>query len=148
MTIAAGTLWWTAPENPKEIIDYAADIYSFGVVLTQLDTLELPYHNVNLSNFAIMSSVLDGTLRPVDSCEPWYKNLVDKCLDRDPNKRPTAMEIVLILSARFKTKAKISFSDVASTQVDRLKQLMQESIQRKSLPWFQDHCLKQRLNAN
>ncbi|OQR87718.1 kinase [Thraustotheca clavata] len=81
----------------------ASDIYSFGVVLTELDTLELPYANLGLSPFKIFDRIRRGKLAPKISsnCEPWLQSLIEHCLSFDPNKRPTAKEVIDILQNRF-----------------------------------------------
>ncbi|EQC36090.1 hypothetical protein SDRG_06209 [Saprolegnia diclina VS20] len=96
MTTGAGTRAWTAPEvfTSGGTYDYAADIYSFGVILTELETLQVPYAGMNL--FAIIDGVRSGELRPSVSadCAPWFKELVDDCLSFDPTKRSTAIAII------------------------------------------------------
>ncbi|OQR84974.1 kinase [Thraustotheca clavata] len=96
----AGTPLWEAPEILRgEKYDYAADIYSFGVILTELDTLQLPYSNLQLGAWAIMDKVKKGTLRPSlsNNCEPWLRNLAEMCLAYDPKSRPSAQNIVNML---------------------------------------------------
>ncbi|OQS04362.1 serine/threonine-protein kinase TNNI3K, partial [Thraustotheca clavata] len=103
MTQATGTLSWTAPEILKgRHYGFSADIYSFGVVLTELDTLEMPYFNIEITPLKFLKGVCSGKLRPVVSgeCPAWYKKLVEKCLANDPKKRPTALEIVDIIYDR------------------------------------------------
>ncbi|OQS07769.1 serine/threonine-protein kinase TNNI3K isoform X6 [Thraustotheca clavata] len=108
MTQGACTLYWIAPEvlNGGRY-DCAADIYSFGVVLTELDTLESPYSRLGLNPYQILDGVRNGTLRPSVSttCSSWYKDLVDKCLLHDPSERPTALEIVDIIQANLFSKS-------------------------------------------
>ncbi|OQS04964.1 kinase [Thraustotheca clavata] len=102
MTQGADTLYWTAPEVLQEShYGFQSDIYSFGVLLTELDTLDMPYSNLNLSGLSILYKVSDGTLRPELSgkCAPWYKNLAEKCLANDPTQRPTELGIIEIIGA-------------------------------------------------
>ncbi|OQS00003.1 kinase [Thraustotheca clavata] len=68
----------TAPEILRgESYDYPADIYSFGAG-------------------GIVEGVKNRSLRPClsDTCEPWLKELADKCLLHDPKQRPSAQNIV------------------------------------------------------
>ncbi|KDO17349.1 hypothetical protein SPRG_17220, partial [Saprolegnia parasitica CBS 223.65] len=67
MTSHAGTTSWMAPEVLRvpgdegmgRVYTIAADIYSFGVVLTELDTLRLPYEDVE-ERWSIMEKVPHG----------------------------------------------------------------------------------------
>ncbi|KDO25044.1 TKL protein kinase [Saprolegnia parasitica CBS 223.65] len=107
MTAGTGTEFWMAPEVLREGYDYegqpytiAADIYSFGVVLTELDTLKVPYEDVK-ERWSIEEKVRTGQLRPhmSDACPQWLKNLANQCLSFDPTKRPTAKAIIDVLLA-------------------------------------------------
>ncbi|OQR81570.1 hypothetical protein ACHHYP_16455, partial [Achlya hypogyna] len=51
MTKGVGTLYWMAPEvhDPEAKYNAAADIYSIGVILTELDTFQLPYADLKMA---------------------------------------------------------------------------------------------------
>ncbi|EQC27018.1 TKL protein kinase [Saprolegnia diclina VS20] len=111
-TSNVGTKFWMAPEvlrvpdlaGQGRAYTTAADIYSFGVVLTELDTLCEPYSDlVDRSN--IEAQVRTGLLRPTMSatCPRWLQDLADKCLAFNPTERPTAEAIVTELLLRRKT---------------------------------------------
>ncbi|EQC42040.1 TKL protein kinase [Saprolegnia diclina VS20] len=101
MTAGIGTYRWMAPEVLQEG-HYAesADMFSFGVILSELDTHQLPYADkVNSSgrpytDTAIMAKVMTGELRPSfsGSCPRWYRDLGSCCMALKPEDRPTAME--------------------------------------------------------
>ncbi|EEY54037.1 protein kinase, putative [Phytophthora infestans T30-4] len=103
MTGGVGTGRWLAPEVIRGDSDYgpAADIYSFGTLLTELDTNQIPYDNVRASNGKIMSDltilhrVATGKLHPKvrATCGKALKDLVERCLLEDPAERPTAPAI-------------------------------------------------------
>ncbi|KAG6960508.1 hypothetical protein JG688_00009558 [Phytophthora aleatoria] len=103
MTGGVGTGRWLAPEVIRGDSDYgpAADIYSFGTLLTELDTNQIPYDNVRASNGKIMSDltilhrVASGKLHPKvrSTCGKALKDLVERCLLEDPDERPTAPAI-------------------------------------------------------
>ncbi|GMF11207.1 unnamed protein product [Phytophthora lilii] len=103
MTGGVGTGRWLAPEVIRGDSDYgtAVDIYSFGTLLTELDTNQIPYDNVRASNGKIMSDltilhrVATGKLHPKvrDTCGKALRDLVERCLLDDPSKRPTAPAI-------------------------------------------------------
>ncbi|EQC26691.1 serine/threonine protein kinase [Saprolegnia diclina VS20] len=72
-TTGKSTPYWTAPEVLASTSNYsfAADIYSFGVILTELDTLQLPYHDAKgLGYWGIIDGVRLGNLRPSTSPTP------------------------------------------------------------------------------
>ncbi|OQS06029.1 kinase [Thraustotheca clavata] len=101
MTHEMGTWYWMAPETigDDQSYDYACDIYSFGIILSELDSLHEPYHDLKLNPFNILNGVKNGTLRPIFSkgCEDWLRELAEKCLAQNPHSRPTAIQIVDIL---------------------------------------------------
>ncbi|OWZ20339.1 TKL protein kinase [Phytophthora megakarya] len=107
MTAGVGTSFWIAPEVLLgRDYDEAADIYSFGVVLSEIDTDDYPFWNdENKSNRGkiqeaeILSLVAEGKLRPSFSndCPKAILDLADCCLHKNPENRPTAAEIVVIL---------------------------------------------------
>ncbi|OQS01970.1 kinase [Thraustotheca clavata] len=100
MTMDVGTSLWMAPEVCKDNnYSVEADVYSFGVILTELETLERPYHNVRGSIFSIQSKVIKGNLRPKlsDQCPDWYRKLATDCMAADPIDRPTAAQVAKIL---------------------------------------------------
>ncbi|OQR83698.1 protein kinase, partial [Achlya hypogyna] len=88
MTQGAVTLLWTAPEVLAEdgSYNYAADMYSFGVILTVLCTLQL----------AILNRVCMRTLRPDvgDASLSWLRQLATECMAHDPSKRPSVFEVL------------------------------------------------------
>lgn len=98
MTAGVGTARWVAPE----IIlgeDYSelADIYSFGVLLSELDTHMIPYENSDIKEEAmIVQQVAVGKLRPSfsESCPDIIKRLAHECLQFDPTLRPPASRLL------------------------------------------------------
>ncbi|OWZ24211.1 TKL/DRK protein kinase [Phytophthora megakarya] len=103
MTAGVGTPYWTAPEilEGKRYTEQA-DIYSFGVVLTELDTSKIPYsdaateHGGKPKPFQILQDVMAGKLRPTFSkdCPPRIQKVGMACLSLNPEDRPTAKELV------------------------------------------------------
>ncbi|OQR91705.1 ankyrin repeat and protein kinase domain-containing protein 1 [Achlya hypogyna] len=92
MTTGVGTANWTAPEIfvSKSAYSYAADIYSFGVILTELDTLQMPYANSKFPQYCIPYEVLENGLRPSfsETCPQWLRELATSCMVRTPEDRP------------------------------------------------------------
>ncbi|OQR97511.1 ankyrin 2,3/unc44 [Achlya hypogyna] len=103
MTQAVGTLSWIAPEvfNGGKY-DHSADVYSFGVLLTELETQQRPYWDSDLRGFQLTDAIRAGSVRPTLSptCALWYKELTEACLAFDPEQRPTAADIVRLIEAQ------------------------------------------------
>eukprot|EP00644_Phytophthora_capsici_P017316 jgi/Phyca11/125089/e_gw1.57.90.1 len=106
MTAGVGTSFWIAPEVLLgRDYDERADIYSFGVVLSEIDTDDYPFWNDKhqdeprgkIHEAEILSQVAAGRIRPDFSpdCPEEILALADACLQRDPRNRPTAAEIVM-----------------------------------------------------
>ncbi|KDO19582.1 TKL protein kinase [Saprolegnia parasitica CBS 223.65] len=110
MTIDAGTQRWTAPEvlrasstGTDEVQAYgtAADIYSFGIVLSELATDNEPYDTL-LDDRNLVQKIRDNGLRPDlgQDCPRWLRKLATACWAPEPSTRPTAKQIVKYLAKR------------------------------------------------
>ncbi|GMF32876.1 unnamed protein product [Phytophthora lilii] len=108
MTAGVGTSFWIAPEVLLgQDYDERADIFSFGVVLSEIDTDDYPYWNDNhlsaargkIQEAEILTEVAAGRMRPEFShnCPEEILAIADACLQSDPRNRPTAAEIVRVL---------------------------------------------------
>lgn len=81
-----GTLAWSAPELLLgEHCTTKADIFSFGVVLTEICCNEVP-----------VRGQLREPLVPQE-CPEEVADIISRCLSRDPGDRPTATELVELL---------------------------------------------------
>ncbi|ETI53421.1 TKL protein kinase [Phytophthora nicotianae CJ01A1] len=106
MTAGVGTIYWTAPEvlMGKKYTE-KADIYSFGIVMSEMDTCEVPYSDKRdnsgkkLQGMKIIQMVIRMALRPSfrEDCPEQIKALAARCLDADPDARPDAPELLDIL---------------------------------------------------
>ncbi|KAG8452666.1 hypothetical protein GDO86_004453 [Hymenochirus boettgeri] len=104
----AGTVAWMAPEVIRnEPVSEKVDIWSFGVVLWELLTGEIPYKDVDSS--AIIWGVGSNSLHlPVpSSCPDGFKLLLRQCWNSKPRNRPSFRQILLHLD--------IASADVLST---------------------------------
>ncbi|KAG7384808.1 hypothetical protein PHYPSEUDO_002194 [Phytophthora pseudosyringae] len=108
MTSGVGTPFWTAPEVLEgERYTEQADLYSFGVVLSELDTCKTPYVGAvteggsKARHFQILQGVMSGELHPSfsDECPPRILRVAVACLSLDSSSRPTAREVVQELGA-------------------------------------------------
>ncbi|KUF88409.1 Serine/threonine-protein kinase TNNI3K [Phytophthora nicotianae] len=107
MTIGVGTGRWLAPEiiSGSTEYDQSADIFSFGVLLTEIDTHNLPYCDAigprgnKLEEVAILQKVANDQLRPTigASCPPTVRDLANRCMSQSPLDRPLAAEVAYVL---------------------------------------------------
>ncbi|POM80287.1 TKL protein kinase, partial [Phytophthora palmivora] len=105
LTAAMGTSFWIAPEvlNGRDY-DEKADVFSFGVVLSELDTEDYPYWNATnppggkLQEGEILQLVATGQMRPSFSsnCPAFIFEVANRCLHMRPEDRPSAAELVEI----------------------------------------------------
>ncbi|KAG7384807.1 hypothetical protein PHYPSEUDO_002193 [Phytophthora pseudosyringae] len=110
MTAGVGTPYWTAPEILEgNRYTEKADIYSFGVVLSELDTGRIPYVDAvedggtKLRPFQILQGVMSGTLRPrfAEDCPPRIQRIGSACLSLEPEHRPSVQELIQWLEGRY-----------------------------------------------
>lgn len=90
----AGTVSWMAPEIIRnEPCSEKVDIWSYGVVLWELLSGEIPYKDVDSS--AIMYGVGNNSLRlPIPTtCPDGYRLLVEQCWAAKPRNRPSFKQI-------------------------------------------------------
>ncbi|TMW58368.1 hypothetical protein Poli38472_009927 [Pythium oligandrum] len=108
MTAGIGTMAWIAPEVLRgERYTEKADMYSFGVILTELATCSKPFDGV--TNALIVLKVTSGEHRPdmgPDAPED-IRDLGLRCLSYNPMDRPSAMvahyELKTLLKAHCST---------------------------------------------
>lgn len=102
MTACVGTLRWMAPEvMTGEEYDSSADIFSFGIVLSEMDTRELPYFDACnddgelLSETTIARRVVEGSLQASfsSSCPPVIETLAHRCCSHGAEDRPNALYV-------------------------------------------------------
>ncbi|CAK4152793.1 unnamed protein product [Aphanomyces euteiches] len=107
---AVGTYRWMAPEVLRQSVhSTAADIFSFGVVLSELDTHRVPYEEHGLKRMGddadMIERVFKGKLKPsfTETCPPWITALATQCMLTQPELRPTADQIVQIIESTIRS---------------------------------------------
>jgi len=93
-----GVLPYIAPEvlNGKPYTQ-KSDIYSFGILMSVISTGQQPF-NDKAHDYDLMLKICEG-LRPAfsNNTPKFYIELAYKCMDADPDNRPTAEEILKII---------------------------------------------------
>eukprot|EP00339_Tiarina_fusa_P025430 CAMPEP_0117000298 /NCGR_PEP_ID=MMETSP0472-20121206/2690_1 /TAXON_ID=693140 ORGANISM="Tiarina fusus, Strain LIS" /NCGR_SAMPLE_ID=MMETSP0472 /ASSEMBLY_ACC=CAM_ASM_000603 /LENGTH=1327 /DNA_ID=CAMNT_0004699951 /DNA_START=722 /DNA_END=4702 /DNA_ORIENTATION=+ len=108
-----GTWQWLAPECIDSVelnsYDTRTDIYSFGMVLWELATCDVPFEefmddpryaaNGKLKLQDLKRAIIDEHLRPSlpDDAPPTVKDIIQRCWNVDVNQRPTCVEILQLL---------------------------------------------------
>ncbi|OIW18349.1 hypothetical protein TanjilG_31489 [Lupinus angustifolius] len=100
MTGETGTLGYMAPEvlngNPY---NRKCDVYSFGICLWETYCCDMPYPDLSFAE--VSSAVVRQNLRPEmpRCCPSSLANVMKKCWDASPDKRPEMDEVVSMLEA-------------------------------------------------
>ncbi|KAJ8550393.1 hypothetical protein ON010_g10676 [Phytophthora cinnamomi] len=97
LTTLVGTPFWLAPEIIRsERYGPEADVYSFGIVLTELETRRTPYHDQEETGLKVLMRVAHKGLRPSlpSTCLPERRKLIEDCLRDIPAHRPTFAQVL------------------------------------------------------
>ncbi|KAF0687266.1 Aste57867_20973 [Aphanomyces stellatus] len=82
---------WMAPEVLKgEKFDQTADMYSFGAILSELATHQVPFQNVKDDETSISQKVSDGAPK-------WLISFAKRCLSTKAIDRPPAIEAIALI---------------------------------------------------
>ncbi|TMW58371.1 hypothetical protein Poli38472_009930 [Pythium oligandrum] len=94
-TTTMDTVAWIAPEVLRgERYTVKSDIYSFGIILTELATCSVPFEG--MANAAIVLKVTNDDERPsLDDaeCPDQIKRLARLCMSGKPEERPSAVQL-------------------------------------------------------
>jgi len=97
---AVGNPLWNAPEiYHGEKLNEKMDVYSYGVMMWEIVTMEVPFHGYPLAGLPVQISVND--LRPeMPKLVPKRtKDLIASCWHKDPKQRPDFKHILNVVRA-------------------------------------------------
>uniref|UniRef100_A0A0D9WK43 non-specific serine/threonine protein kinase n=1 Tax=Leersia perrieri TaxID=77586 RepID=A0A0D9WK43_9ORYZ len=100
MTGETGTLGYMAPEVLNgSPYNRKCDVYSFGICLWEIYCCDMPYPDLSFSE--VTSAVVRQNLRPeIPRCCPSsLANVMKRCWDANPDRRPEMAEVVSMLEA-------------------------------------------------
>ena len=91
-----GTPYWMAPEVILEVgYGVTADIWSLGITCIELAEGRPPYHNLNpMRAIFLIPSKPSPTLSNEKEYTQEFKDFVAACLEKDPNKRAMADDLL------------------------------------------------------
>jgi len=115
----AGTYPWMAPEVIRSsLFSQTSDVWSYGVVLWELLTGQVPYHGIE--NLAIAYGVAMNklTLPIPTTCPHGFAVIMEDCWKPDAHERPLFPHILQSLE-------KIASSDFATTAADSFRSLQE-----------------------
>ncbi|TST73076.1 Mitogen-activated protein kinase kinase kinase 10 [Bagarius yarrelli] len=97
---AAGTYAWMAPEVIKlSLFSKSSDVWSFGVLLWELLTGEVPYREIDALAVAYGVAMNKLTLPIPSTCPDAFAQLLGECWSPNPHSRPSFSSILKRLLA-------------------------------------------------
>lgn len=145
----AGTVAWMAPEVIRnEPCSEKVDIWSFGVVVWELLSSEIPYKDVDSS--AIIWGVGSNSLHlPVPStCPEGFKLLMRQCWEAKTRNRPSFKQVLMHLEIATPELLKYSYQDFINAQAiwkDEIKEQLQLiRCEGTHMPHLEEELIKRR----
>ena len=123
---------WSAPETfglePK--YSPSSDIFSFGMILWELMTRKIPFEGID--PFQVIAAVKSGERAKIPEEGPKeMKEIVRKCWEQEPEKRPTSKEVSETLEKQLEVASREMFELTEATEGERKK--VSEAFERKPI---------------
>ncbi len=141
---AVGSVGYMAPEQVEgRPVDAAADVWALGVMLYEWIAGKRPFARARPAEEA--AAVLVGAYARLDAtdrrCDPALADLIERCLDKEPAKRPSAVALLAAIDAMIDWTAApdaeraavaadpLAYQQrIASFRVQRLERLAREAV--------------------
>eukprot|EP00268_Persea_americana_P046746 TRINITY_DN4829_c0_g1_i5.p1 TRINITY_DN4829_c0_g1~~TRINITY_DN4829_c0_g1_i5.p1 ORF type:complete len:194 (-),score=49.72 TRINITY_DN4829_c0_g1_i5:1148-1729(-) len=104
----AGTAEWMAPEVLRnELSDEKSDVFSFGVILWELATLQQPWGGMNPMQVVGAVGFQERRLDIPDDMDPVVADIIQKCWQTEPKRRPSFADIMAALKPLQKPSSQV-----------------------------------------
>jgi serine/threonine protein kinase len=113
----SATSTWTAPEILRDnLATRKSDVYSYGLVLWEIVTQQLPYMEMEWMAH-LERSIIEGYRPKIpESVMPEFAELIQSCWHTSPEQRPFFDEIIVKLRLMCDENLLIAFSDLVGIQ--------------------------------
>ncbi|RUS89057.1 hypothetical protein EGW08_003168, partial [Elysia chlorotica] len=96
----AGTFPWMAPEVIQSFpVSESCDVWSFGVVLWEILTKEVPFNGIEGFQVAWIVVEKGERLLIPSECPPSFRKIMEQCWQLDPKLRPSFTQLLVQLKA-------------------------------------------------
>ncbi|KAI5617542.1 mitogen-activated protein kinase kinase kinase 12 [Silurus asotus] len=92
--VKKSSMMYVSPQQLQDInyqYDKACEIYSFGIVLWEIATRQIPFKGIKIYNKVCVEKIMEPL---PDDCPRQFKDLIDACRSFDPFQRPSAGVLV------------------------------------------------------
>lgn len=109
-TPTQGSYQWLAPETIVDrTCNIKSDIFSLGTTIWEIASQQIPFVEKQ-SSHEIQQAIIKLRMPPVSNeWNPIIKEVIQKCWQNDPKKRPTTFDILLHISVKCQSKDNLFF---------------------------------------